>query len=143
MRSFATLILVLLLGACAPKAHFAQGTAQIADKVKLQIEIAETPDALEQGLMHRQQLLADHGMLFILADYNIASFWMHNTEIPLDILFFDTNGKLVEIQANRQPHDEVPQYTRQAVKYVLEINAGQAAANNILIGDQIIWKKNR
>ncbi len=139
MRRLVAFILLFGLGACDPQ--FTQGTAQIGDKLKLQIEIAETSDALEQGLMDRIKLPADHGMLFVMPATDTVSFWMHHTLIPLDMLFFDQSGKLVEIQANRQPRDEVPQLSQYPVKYVLEINGGQAAAQRIAVGDQLNWQK--
>lgn len=147
MKKFHIASLALFwLVACSPaSADFAHGTAEIANnqrtKLSLQIEIAETKDAQEQGLMYRRQMAADHGMLFIMPANEIQSFWMRNTLIPLDMLFFDEQGKLVEIQTNRQPYDETLHPTQVPAKYVLEINGGQANSEGLVLGDQLIWQK--
>lgn len=94
------------------------------------VEIADNEADRERGLMFRTRLAADHGMLFIYPDARIRNFWMKNTLIPLDILFFDADKRLINISANTPPCKtaDCPTYASSApAKYVLELNAGTAA----------------
>ena len=103
-------------------------------------EVAQTEDERRRGLMYRQQLPTDQGMLFVQAP-GPAEFWMKNTLIPLDLLYFDTDGNLVEIVARAAPcrQRDCPTYPSQsaAVRYILEINGGEAARRQIRVGDQL------
>lgn len=76
--------------------------------VSFSVEIADTPDERAQGLMFRRELPQGHGMLFIYEKPQIASFWMRNTLIPLDIIFLDKRGIIRHINANARPLDETP-----------------------------------
>ena len=94
------------------------------------VEIAANEADRERGLMFRTQLAADHGMLFIYPDARIRNFWMKNTLIPLDILFFDADKRLINISANTRPCKtaDCPTYASSApAQYVLELKAGMAA----------------
>jgi hypothetical protein len=100
------------------------------------VEIASSPIKRTRGLMWRQNLPVDHGMLFVSSSAEIQSFWMKNTLIPLDIIFIDADGKIVDIKRNFLPckNDPCESYSSvRPAKYVLEINAGQA--EKIKIGD--------
>jgi len=87
-------------------------------------------DAAERarGLMHRPHLGKFSAMLFVYERERSLSFWMKNTLIGLDILFFDSAGRLVNIRADAIPGDETPLRSTGPAQYVLEINAGLAAA---------------
>lgn len=90
-------------------------------------EIAKTEQEQARGLMFREKLRDDEGMVFIFDDESVRSFWMKNTLIPLDILFFDQEGKLVDFKKNFQPckSEKCESYlSKQKAKYVLEINPG-------------------
>jgi uncharacterized membrane protein (UPF0127 family) len=105
------------------------------------IEIAADDAAREHGLMDRTQMDAGHGMLFVFDDDAMRAFWMKNTKIPLDMLFFDADRKLVSVQPNVPPctHDPCPAYSSGApARYVLELNAGQAAKLGVTSGDELI-----
>jgi len=67
------------------------------------VEIARTDPERERGLMYRTHMPADHGMLFVFSDAQLRYFWMKNTLIPLDIIFFDAHKRLVNISANTPP----------------------------------------
>jgi uncharacterized membrane protein (UPF0127 family) len=85
---------------------------------------------------------ADHGMLFVFQDDQPRTFWMKNTLIPLDMLFFDADRRLVAIQANAQPckADPCGLYPSNApARYVLELNAGAAAKLGARMGDVITF----
>jgi uncharacterized membrane protein (UPF0127 family) len=92
----------------------------------LTVEVATTADQLRDGLMFRQKVAADAGMLFVFPQAQLTSFWMKNTLIPLDMLFIRADGSLAKIHANAQPHDETSISSGEAVKAVLEINGGRA-----------------
>ncbi len=91
------------------------------------VEVADTPDKRALGLMYRRALADDHGMWFIFEREQRLSFWMKNTRIPLDMLFFNERLELVTLHENVPPcrRSRCPSYasTRPA-RYVLEINAG-------------------
>ncbi len=95
------------------------------------IEIANTDAQREKGLMFREELAPDHGMLFIHERQEPLAYWMKNTRIPLDILYFDNARQLVSQQRDVPPcslGDACPPYPSDApARYVLELNAGEAA----------------
>jgi uncharacterized membrane protein (UPF0127 family) len=95
------------------------------------IEIVDTPDERRQGLMGRETLADDAGMLFIFDDEKKRSFWMKNTPLSLDILFFDKNGQYVSHHAEAVPHSLNSIKSGGPAKYVLEINAGLTEALGI------------
>jgi uncharacterized membrane protein (UPF0127 family) len=104
------------------------------------IEIAADNASREHGLMDRTEMAADHGMLFVFDDDAPRAFWMKNTKIPLDMLFFDGDKKLVSIQHDVQPcvSDPCPGYSSGApARYVLELNAGESAKLGLTSGDPI------
>ena len=107
------------------------------------VEIADTPQKREIGLMNRKNMLADDGMFFIFEKEGIHNFWMKNTLIPLDIIWIDMNDKIIFIQKNAQPC-KVEQCEsfgpNQKAKYVLEINSGLAEEMGIEAGNKIILK---
>lgn len=103
------------------------------------VEIAKTDATRERGLMFRTHMAADHGMLFVYSDAAPRYFWMKNTLIPLDIIFFDAHKRLINVSANTPPckADPCPIYASTApAKYVLELNAGMAAKLDLKPGDR-------
>ncbi|MBC31108.1 MAG: hypothetical protein CMH48_09695 [Muricauda sp.] len=110
--------------------------------VTLDIEFAETEYETQTGLMYRQSMEDNQGMLFIFPDVAMHSFYMKNTEFPLDIVFIDENQKIVTIQKDAQPLDEKSISSVVPVKYVLEINAGLSEKWQLQVGDSIAYVKN-
>lgn len=103
-------------------------------------ELATDEASREQGLMMRPKLAADHSMLFIFPDTQPRWFWMKNTLIPLDILYFDANRKLVSMQLDVPPckADPCPSYPSDApARYVLELAAGTARRIGVEHGDEL------
>ena len=104
------------------------------------IELADTMEKINHGLMGRTSLGADSGMLFdinlVPRDMDIA-FWMKDTLIPLDILFVDDNGVIFFIHKKAKPHDTTPIYPPKRPRAVLEINGGQVDEYGIEIGDML------
>ena len=101
------------------------------------IEIAESEYEIQTGLMHRESMEDNQAMLFIFPNVEYRSFFMKNTLIPLDIIYFDDNGKLVSSQVNAKPLDETGLPSKAPAKYVLEINAGLTEKLDLRIGDRI------
>ena len=97
---------------------------------RYQVEVADDDAERARGLMFRDALPADHGMLFIHEEQGPQAYWMKNTRIPLDILYFDNDRKLVSQQRDVPPcsaGDRCPPYPSAApARYVLELNAGDA-----------------
>jgi hypothetical protein len=114
----------------------------LANGSKVVVEVVADPETRAQGLMFRSSLGADHGMLFIFADTAPHSFWMKNTLIPLDIIWFDEERVVVHVERNVPPckADPCPSYLpKRDAKYVLELAAGQAEARAIREGDRMVF----
>lgn len=90
------------------------------------VELARTPAEQQKGLMYRRQMQDDWGMLFIYPNEGPLSFWMENTFIPLDMIFVDADGEIVNIVAGAEPLTRVKRRSQGDAQYVLEINAGLA-----------------
>ena len=94
------------------------------------VEVVDTPQTRARGLMHREFLPEDQGMLFIFAREDVYCFWMKNTLIPLDIAFIDANWNIIDIQSMR-PHSEELVCPPGNVLYALEVNEGWFARRGI------------
>lgn len=101
------------------------------------LEIAANDAQRARGLMYRDQMPADHGMIFIFDDEQVRSFWMKNTRIPLDIIYLSDQGKVVSIKSMK-PFDEKSVSSEFPARFAIELNAGQAQRCGILPGDVII-----
>ncbi|MEZ5584959.1 MAG: DUF192 domain-containing protein, partial [Candidatus Competibacteraceae bacterium] len=105
------------------QAHFQEVSVSTA---RFRVEIAQTLEERQRGLMFRTQLAADQGMLFVQPTPGQANFWMKNTYIPLDMLYFNDQGQLLEVHTDVPPCKAMPcpvYKSRTAqVKYILEIN---------------------
>jgi uncharacterized protein len=134
----------LACAACGAAVHaVAAGTPSVTLRGHtFSVELAATPEEQEHGLMDRRSMAADHGMLFAFPDAEPRTFWMKDTLIPLDMLFFDEAHRLVTIRANVPPckADPCPTYASSApARYVLELNAGAAAKLGLHKGDVITF----
>ncbi len=106
------------------------------------IEIAESEYETQTGLMYRNSMENEEGMLFIFPDETLHSFYMKNTEFSIDIIFIDSAFKVATIHKNAKPYDEASLSSRVPVKYVLEVNAGLSEKLNIVEGDSISFTRN-
>ncbi len=104
------------------------------------IEIADDEYQTQTGLMYRNNMKDNEGMLFIFPDSRQRSFYMKNTRIPLDIIYIDENRKIVSFQKNAKPFDETSLPSNALAKYVLELNAGLSDKLNLEVGDKIDYK---
>jgi uncharacterized membrane protein (UPF0127 family) len=99
------------------------------------VEVASTTAQREVGLMFRKHLDDNAGMIFVFPDSAPRNFWMHNTEIPLDMIFADASGRVTGIVANAQPYSDKLLGVDGNSQYVLEVNGGFCAKNGIKPGD--------
>ena len=124
---------ILLLPACA----HALPTIQIdVAGTAMTVEVADDMAERQRGLMYRDTLAADEGMLFVYADDRERSFWMKNTKIPLSIAYIDADGKIVSL-ADMLPLDESPVPSEFPARYALETNKGWFAAHKVKEGDHV------
>lgn len=100
-------------------------------------EIADTPQASENGLMFRDALPEDRGMLFIFEQPKKASFWMRNTKIPLSIAYIDSAGRILEIKSMNPMDETVVPSSSDEVAYALEVNQGWFGRHGISSGAKI------
>jgi uncharacterized membrane protein (UPF0127 family) len=107
------------------------------DGSRISLELAISAKEKETGLMYRDKLEPDRGMLFVFDKDDILSFWMKNTLMPLDIIWFDATGRVVDVNAAAQPcrADPCPKFTNtRPARAVLLVNAGYAAAHGLKPG---------
>lgn len=107
-------------------------------RFQFMVEMAETPSTWRQGLQKRRQLAPDAGMLFNYHQPRVASMWMKDTLISLDMIFIDERGFVVNVAENTQPLSLVSIASDGPVLAVLEVNAGTAARLGLKRGDRII-----
>ncbi len=105
---------------------------------QFEVELALTPQELSVGLMYREDMDDDKGMLFYFGSERQVGFWMKNTLIPLDMVFIKENGTIFYIHENAQPHDLTRISPEGKAIAVLEINAGLSDKLNIREGDRVI-----
>lgn len=112
-----------------------RGRVVFADRdVALDVELAETPDHQERGLMYRTEMADDAGMLFVFEEASVHSFWMRNTCIPLDMLFIAEDGLVVGIAENVPTMNDDSRAVTCPSRYVLEVNAGWCREHGVKAG---------
>src|SRR4051794_2874139 len=108
-------------------------------KHKFHVELATTPAQLEQGLMFRRSLAPDAGMLFDFQHPSPVSMWMKNTFIPLDMVFIDDRGRIINIAERAVPQSLDTIAAAAPARAVLELNGGTAARLGIRSGDRVVF----
>ena len=127
------LLALFVLSACQASGPWVEVKGQ-----RFYVEIAADDQSRAMGLMFRDELPDDRGMLFLFRREAPRSFWMRNTRIPLDIIYLDQDLRVVSIAADVKPcrRDPCPSYpSRGAAQFVLELNAGKASRLGLLPGD--------
>jgi uncharacterized membrane protein (UPF0127 family) len=109
-------------------------------KLHFKVEIAANAEDQSKGLMHRQTLARDEGMLFLWPDERPVNMWMKNTQLSLDMLFINQQGVIVKIVRNTIPYSESIIDSGVPVSGVLELLAGTANEYHIRAGDRVIHK---
>lgn len=134
MKKVILLILVILIAGCTREieVRFENGGVVFA-------EVADEPEEWEIGLMFRNTLDDDTGMIFIFDKEDYYSFWMKNTRIPLDMIWISEDKRVVDIKEAIPCIDDPCASYKPAgkAKYVLEVNQGFAENNEIKIGDKV------
>ncbi len=129
---------VAVLAACSPKNDKSDLNILTQDgKISYKVEEARTVPELEKGLMFREKLDADSGMIFDLSKVEHTAMWMKDTKIPLDMIFIEPDGNIFWIYENAQPESLtliIPPFPAAAV---LEVNAGDVQKHNIKTGDKV------
>jgi hypothetical protein len=111
--------------------NFAQAKIMVLTQdganLALQVELARSDEEISYGLMFLSDLPSTDGMLFLLPGYEVQSFWMKNTVMPLDIIFLDEKGAVLNVYAHTTPLSTEHLYSAGPTKMVLEVKAGMAA----------------
>jgi uncharacterized membrane protein (UPF0127 family) len=105
-------------------------------------ELASTRAEEDRGLMYRTSMPEDHGMLFYLGASAVVEFWMHDTCIPLDMIFADQRGLVVGIVDNAPPLDDTPRGVGRPSVYVLEVNGGWTSRHGVKAGQRMTISAN-
>ncbi len=100
------------------------------------VEIVDEEKERTQGLMFRESMAEDKGMLFIFDSEGIYPFWMKNTILPLDIIWINSENEVVFIKRNAEPHNTIPINPESSALYVLELNAGISKEIDLNIGSK-------
>lgn len=106
--------------------------------VMVTVEVAADPETRQRGLMFRESLAPDAGMLFVFEREAVHSFWMRNTRIPLDMLFIGADGRLRGCVERAEPFTETARSVPAPSLYVLEVNAGFCARHALRPGDTAV-----
>ncbi len=138
-KLFVLLLFLFLLGCTSQETVLIKTTAA---EIPISVEIADEIDEQTIGLMYRTELAADSGMLFVFSEEKQHVFWMKNTKIPLDIIFFDESRTIVDIKENFEPCivDACEKYYSKPAMYALEVNAGFTAEQGIVVGDSLLFE---
>jgi hypothetical protein len=138
-RLFALVTLALSLSACA---NADTPWVELAGR-RFHVEVVADEAGRTRGLMFRDALPADHGMLFVFEREEPLAFWMKNTRIPLDILYFDANRRLVSAAENTPPcsaGNRCPNYPSKGMaRFTLELNAGIARELDVQPGAELVF----
>ena len=107
---------------------------------RFQVEVARTPEEQEKGLMFRTEMPADQGMIFPMSPPRVATFWMKNTVLPLDLVFIRADGTIARIAERAVPYSLDVIDSGEPVAAVLELNGGAAATAGMAAGDKVSWR---
>jgi uncharacterized membrane protein (UPF0127 family) len=140
--SLASPSLLALLALCfAMTACQAQPKVIIATRegreITFEVEIADTPAKRELGLQYRRELAADRGMIFLFPYEAEQTFWMKNTPIPLDMIFINSDRRIVGIAEQAVPFSLDPRSVGRASQFVLEVNGGLSKRYGVKAGDSV------
>ena len=116
-----------------PKVHLSSPQGDVA----VEVEIVSTDTQIQRGLMFREHLPPDQGMLFLMKEEKNWPFWMRNTLIPLDMIFIKQDMTIAGIVENAEPRTDTQREVGKPSLYVLEVNGGFSAAHKITEGTKV------
>jgi uncharacterized membrane protein (UPF0127 family) len=134
---FAFVVVLFALLGCARGPCVSIVGADGKPRATVAVEVASTGPQREVGLMFRKHVDDNAGMIFVFPDAAPRNFWMHNTPIPLDMIFADSEGVVTGIVANAEPYSDKLLGVAGNSEYVLEVNGGFCAKNGIKPGDKM------
>ena len=141
LRAFARVMTCSLIYSCFTSAFADTAAVQIqfsgSANAVFVAEIASDDESRAKGLMHRTHLPDCSGMWFDFGNPKVVAMWMRDTFIPLDIIFVESDFRVLSIFENADPLSDSLIKSPQATQYVLEINAGEAVQNNLAVGQQV------
>ncbi|HEX5079864.1 MAG TPA: DUF192 domain-containing protein [Geminicoccaceae bacterium] len=143
-RCWPALLLGLLLALAPPvraEVTFERSALTIesgSGPLAFEVELAVTPEQRQRGLMFRESLDSDQGMLFDFGRSGPVTMWMRNTLISLDMLFIEADGRIARIVADTEPLSDAVISSHGPVLAVLELRGGSSAELGIAVGDQVI-----
>ena len=126
-------LLMFALGACAPKGQHLESVRLDVAGYAVDAEVADSDAERQIGLMHRDPLDTDKGMIFVYPDERVRGFWMKNTPSPLSIAFINASGRVVHT-AEMTPFDETVVPSEYAAMYALEMSRGWFVSHNVTAG---------
>src|SRR3989344_4353178 len=139
--------LIFLVACGAPEAtqFLPRGNSTISlqtasGTIPVRVEVMDSEAEWQRGMMSREQLAEDAGMLFAFPDSKVRKFWMKDTLVPLDMLFFDADLQLIHIQHSAPPFKRDPCPTfgpEKSAQYVLEVNAEWTKEHDVTLGDRL------
>ena len=137
----ALLLASVLLFACSQEVEQKPTTPLVINtsngEIRFHVEVAQTADELQKGLMHRTEMPLNNGMIFNIYPVRPTAMWMKNTKIALDMLFIAPDATISMIRENATPMSEELIISRDPVRAVVELNAGQVKKHGIKIGDKV------
>ncbi len=138
LQTFFLLALTLILHSCSKPSNI---TNNKIHEIKIngksvQVEVASTQKERTLGLMFREKLDKDHGMLFIYPQEQYLSFWMKNTKIPLSIAFINSDGEITQIES-MNPYSLIDHVSKDKGRYALEMEEGWFKKNGIKVGSKV------
>jgi uncharacterized membrane protein (UPF0127 family) len=116
-----------------PKVYLSTAQGEIA----VAVEVVSTPAMIERGLMYREHLPPEQGMLFLMNEERSWPFWMHNTLIPLDLIYIKKAMTIAGIVENAEPRTDTLRQVDEPSVYVLEVNGGYCAAHKVAAGAKV------
>lgn len=117
----------------APKVYLSSAQGELP----VEVEIVKTEAQIERGLMFREHLPPDQGMLFLMSESKVWTFWMENTLIPLDMIFVANDLTIAGIVENAAPRTRDRRAVDKPSRYVLEVNGGYSAAHHVVAGSKV------
>jgi uncharacterized protein len=130
-------IIIPLLAVAGPQGEVRTFRPDGSEGCRFDIEVAVSPEEIGRGLMFRDHLPENSGMLFIFSNDETRHFWMKNTLIPLDMVFIDSSLRVVTVHARAKPRDEKVISSKEKARYVLEVNGGKAGRCGIVPGSRV------